>query len=181
MEIAARASLRGARVVEAPVTGSVQCALNGTLNFFAGGDDETIDSVKQFLQSLGKNVYHMGPIGAGNTAKLALNILVATMAFGLRESIAMLNAANLDAVKFLDALANSGLASPLYQRIGQRYLERDFAARFSLSNLEKDMKLARDLSQTLALPATLATLLTSHLEKIEEGVKYNDYSMWLYL
>ena len=171
----------GMNFVEAPVTGSVHDAVNGTLNFLVGGDAATVDLVRPFLETMGRNVYHMGPAGAGNTAKLAMNLLVAAMAFGMRESVAMLQASKLDPAKFFDALAGSGLRSPLYQRIGQRYLDGDFDARFSLSNLEKDIASARDRSAELGCPLPMAALMASLVKTIDPDIKAKDYSVLLAL
>lgn len=167
---------RGVSFVESPVTGSVNDALNGTLGFLVGGDVSTIKRVSPFLEMVGKNVYHMGAIGSGNTTKLALNLLVGAMVFGLRESVAMLNAAHLDLPKFLEALGNSGLKSPLYERIGQRYIQKDFTTRFSLANLEKDILLARDLAMNLNLHSLLSAPMAAALKYIPSDQKQKDYS-----
>lgn len=167
---------RGVSFVESPVTGSVNDALHGTLGFLVGGDVSTIKRVRPFLEMVGQNVYHMGAIGSGNTTKLALNLLVGAMVFGLRESVAMLNAAHLDLVKFLEALGNSGLKSPLYERIGQRYLQNDFTAKFSLANLEKDILLARDLAINFHVHPLLSTPMAAALRCTPSDQKQKDYS-----
>ena len=123
-----------------------------------------------------KIVRILGPVGTGNTAKLAMNLLVATMAWGLAESTAILETAQLDVAAFLDALAASGLASPLYQRLGERYLHGDFAPRFSLDNLEKDVSAICELSNRLGLQGRQSALLSDILAGVDPGLKSRDYS-----
>lgn len=166
----------GINLIEAPVTGSVHDALSGTLNFLVGGDVATVQEVRPFLETIGRAVYYFGPVGSGNTAKLALNLLVAAMAFGMGESIAMLRAAGLDNSLFLDALAHSPLSSPFYERLGHRYLQHDVATRFSLMNLEKDVIQARDRAAELGLRPVLASAMADALRALEPDVKQKDYS-----
>lgn len=177
--VARKAIASGAAFLEAPVTGSVHDAIHGTLNFLAGGDEATVCAARPFLETLGKRVYHMGPPGSGNTAKLAMNLLVGAMAFGLGEAIAMLDSARLEVPVFLDALAASGLKSPLYDRLGQRYLERDFAVRFSLSNLEKDLAWARKHALDRGAAPWLSARMAELLGEIGPDVKAQDYSVLL--
>jgi 3-hydroxyisobutyrate dehydrogenase-like beta-hydroxyacid dehydrogenase len=177
--IAERAIANGAAFLEAPVTGSVHDAVHGTLNFLAGGCRETVDTAIPFLQMLGKHVYHMGPVGSGNTAKLALNMLVGAMAFGLGEAVALLDGAGLDVSMFLHALSGSGLKSPLYERLGQRYLDRDFSARFSLANLEKDLTWACGRAGELGSSAWLSNRMVALLREASPATKAMDYSVLL--
>lgn len=170
---------RGLGYVEAPVTGSVHDALHGRLNFLAGGDGALVQTARPLLERIGRRVYHLGPIGTGNTAKLAMNLLVATMAWGLAESTAILETAQLDVAAFLDALSASGLASPLYQRLGERYLHSDFAPRFSLGNLEKDISAICELTSRLGLQGRQSALLSDILAGLDPGLKSRDYSVLL--
>lgn len=176
INVANRVERQGISFVEAPVTGSVHDAINGTLGFLVGGDAAAVSRVRPFLEKLGRNVYHMGSVGSGNTTKLALNLLVGAMVFGLSESVAILKAAHLDISKFLEALANSGLRSPLYERIGQRFLQEDFAARFSVANLEKDILLVRDHAENLGCQLLLSSLMATALKNISSDQKQKDYS-----
>lgn len=177
MPLVERWSGQGLAYVEAPVTGSVHDALHGRLNFLVGGAVAHVEATRPFLERLGHRAYHLGPIGSGSTAKLALNLLVGTMAWGLAEATAMLEAAQLDVEAFHDALASSGLASPLYQRLGQRYMSRDFQPRFSLANLEKDVVLINAEAHRLGLPGRQARLLGKVLAELSPETKAHDYSI----
>ncbi|NHQ83821.1 NAD(P)-dependent oxidoreductase, partial [Chromobacterium vaccinii] len=109
-------------------------------------------------------------------AKLALNLLVGVMAGGLGEAIALLRAHGLAVDSFLDALDGSGLASPLYRRLGQRYLDGDHAPRFSLANLEKDLRWECEHALASGLQPRLAPALCRLLGPLDEEAKRRDYS-----
>lgn len=177
--IAAEVIARGVQLVEAPMTGSVHDALHGRLGFMVGADDSALRKARPLLEEIGRSVFHFGPPGAGNNAKLALNLLVGAMAHGLGEALALLTAQHLSVPSFLDALAGSGLASPLYRRIGERYLLGDSVARFSLANLEKDMLLVRARAQALGVRHAVASAVIRPLACMDDSFKQQDYSSML--
>lgn len=175
--LATRVEAREVSFVEAPVTGSTHDATHGTLNFLVGGSDDAVTAARPILAEIGRDVFHLGTVGAGSAAKLAMNQLVGTMAFALGESLAMLEARELDVPMFLSALRGSGLSSPLYQRLGQRYLTQDFTPRFSLGNLGKDLGLARRLAGQLGCTATLASGISAFIEQLDPSDHQQDYSL----
>lgn len=176
-ELATRVECAGVCFVEAPVTGSTHDATHGTLNFLVGGTHEAVTAARPILSEIGRDVFHLGAVGAGSAAKLAMNQLVGTMAFALGESLAMLEARRLDVSMFLAALHGSGLTSPLYQRLGQRYLAQDFTPRFSLGNLGKDLNLARQLADQLGCTATLASGISDFIQQLDPSDQQQDYSL----
>ena len=175
-EIAYKVKEHKTLFVEAPLTGSVHDATQGTLSFLVGAEENALSLAKPFLEKLGQTVFHFGLPGSGSIAKLAMNLLIGAMTQGLSEAIAMLNAAHLNIADFLKALNNSGLSSPLYNLIGQRYLENDFAARFSLANLERDVTLARQHAHTLSINSLIASTLAKSFKAIDTQYKNLDYS-----
>lgn len=174
--LAQEAGARGARLVEAPVTGSLHDAQHGTLGFLVGAQADDLTMARPLLEALGKSVFHFGLPGAGNSAKLAMNLLLGAMAHGLSEAIAMLDAQQLSVPQFLAALDVSGLASPLYRRIGERHLRGDSSARFSLANLEKDLLLARARAQALGVSHGAASAVIDPLGRMDAAFKHRDYS-----
>lgn len=166
----------GSRLLEAPVTGSVHDAAHGTLNFLVGGEAADVAATRPFLETLGRQVFHLGPVGSGNTAKLALNLLVGVMTLGLGEALALLRAAGVPAAPFIEALDGSGLASPLYRRVGERYLAADHAPRFSLANLEKDIAFVRHHAHRLGLDPRAASLVAELVADVDPATKARDYS-----
>lgn len=179
IEFARTASECGTGLVDAPMSGSVHDAQHGTLGFLVGAETGDLIRARPVLEAMGGGILHFGMPGTGSSAKLALNLLVGTMARSLGEAIAMLEAQQLSVTQFLAALKGSGLASPLYQRIGERYLQGDTSARFSLANLEKDIQLVMAHAQTLGVSHDMADAVMKPLRDMDETDKQHDYSALL--
>lgn len=179
IEFARTARESGTGLVDAPMSGSVHDAQHGTLGFLVGAETGDLTRARPVLEAMGAGILHFGMPGSGSSAKLALNLLVGTMARSLGEAIAMLEAQQLSVTQFLAALKGSGLASPLYQRIGERYIQGDTSARFSLANLEKDMRLVMAHAQTLGVSHDMADAVMKPLRDMDEADKQHDYSALL--
>ncbi|MFC6633244.1 3-hydroxyisobutyrate dehydrogenase [Microbulbifer taiwanensis] len=78
---------RGLRAIEAPVSGGVAGAVAGTLSFMCGGEAADVDAARQLLQHMGSNVFHAGSAGAGQTAKMCNNMLLAVHMIGTAEAL----------------------------------------------------------------------------------------------
>ncbi|SHF88624.1 3-hydroxyisobutyrate dehydrogenase [Microbulbifer donghaiensis] len=81
------AQLRGLNAIEAPVSGGVAGAAAGTLSFMCGGDAANVERAREVLQHMGSNVFHAGPAGAGQTAKMCNNMLLAIHMIGTAEAL----------------------------------------------------------------------------------------------
>src|SRR5580693_7137556 len=86
---AAAAADLGAEFLEAPVTGGTWGAEKGELVFMVGGEAETLKRVEPVLGAMGKRWFHLGPVGAGQTVKLAMNLLFALEVDALAEALAL--------------------------------------------------------------------------------------------
>ncbi len=83
----AEAQKRGLRAIEAPVSGGVSGAVAGTLSFMCGGEAADVEAARAVLQHMGSNVFHAGPAGAGQTAKMCNNMLLAVHMIGTAEAM----------------------------------------------------------------------------------------------
>lgn len=176
ISIADEAARRGFRMLDAPMTGSVHAATTGTLGLMVGGSRDTLDAVRPRLQAFASSIEHFGPNGAGCSAKLALNLLLAAMVQALGEAFSLLRAEGLAADRFLAAVANSGLASPAYARAGERALSGDLAARFRLADLRKDVTLLVGHAEALGLDLPVAQTLRDRLAGIGRDYDDADYA-----
>lgn len=175
--VAARLQTMGVAFVEAPLAGSVHDVTHGAVTFLTGGDQDIVERVRGFLESIGRRSVYFGSAGSANAAKLALNLLVGLMAAGLGDAFAFCQAACVDIAAFLDVLAGSGLSSPLYERIGARYVARDFEPRFALKNLQKDMRYLEAHGRNLGLHSDLVSLLASRICGAAPALGEQDYSI----
>jgi 3-hydroxyisobutyrate dehydrogenase-like beta-hydroxyacid dehydrogenase len=111
-EIAAAAAAHGAGFLDAPVSGSVTLAEQGTLTIMAGGPPDIFERARPVLAQLSKAQLYLGPSGAGAAMKLAVNILIAATNQAIAEALTLAGQSGIDQAAAYDTLASSAVASP---------------------------------------------------------------------
>ena len=157
-KIAAECAERGAHFLDAPVTGGDWGAKKGELVFMIGGDAETLKAVEPILAVMGKRWFHLGPSGAGQTIKLAMNLILALQVDALAEALALVSGAGLKGESLVEVLQSSMARSAVLDIKSQNLLKGDYTPSFPLRLMHKDLSLALDLANQMgvALPATAA-------------------------
>ncbi len=143
---------RGADFLDAPVTGGTWGAEKGELVFMVGGKAEVLRRVEPVLAAMGKRWFLLGPHGAGQTVKLAMNAILALQVQALAEALALVSAAGVSAERLLEVLAASMARAPVLDIKGPLMLKHDFAPSFPLRLMHKDLSLALELAGQLGLP-----------------------------
>ena len=156
--VAAACAERGAHFLDAPVTGGDWGAKKGELVFMVGGDAEALQQAEPILGVLGKKWFHLGANGAGQTIKLAMNLLLALQVGALAEAIALVTGAGLKGEQLVEVMQSSMARAPVLDVKAPLLLSGDFKPSFPLRLMHKDLGLALDLGNQLgvALPATAA-------------------------
>ncbi|WP_309089555.1 NAD(P)-dependent oxidoreductase [Phenylobacterium sp.] len=130
------------RWVDAPVTGGVQGAERGELVILCGGEPPDVDAVRPLLAHLAKRVCHLGPLGAGQAAKLCNQLIVAVNVVAVAEALALARANGIDPNALPDALAGGWADSLPFQIIGRRMAAGvDEPAIVSVGTFAKDLAL----------------------------------------
>jgi 3-hydroxyisobutyrate dehydrogenase-like beta-hydroxyacid dehydrogenase len=157
-KIAAACQERGIRFLDAPVTGGDWGAREGNLVFMVGGDAETFKEVEPILGVMGKKFFHLGPNGAGQTIKLAMNAILALQVGAVAEAIGLVTKAGFKGEQLLEVLQASMARSGLLDLKTPLMLKGDYKPSFPLRLMHKDLGLALDLANQLgvALPTTAA-------------------------
>jgi 3-hydroxyisobutyrate dehydrogenase-like beta-hydroxyacid dehydrogenase len=157
-KIAAACAERGVRFLDAPVTGGDWGAKKGELVFMVGGDAGALKDVEPILGVMGKRWFHLGPNGAGQTIKLAMNMILALQVDALAEALALVNGAGLRGENLVEVMQSSMARSGVLDIKSQNLLKGEYAPSFPLRLMHKDLGLALDLANQLgvALPATAA-------------------------
>ncbi|KFZ38116.1 3-hydroxyisobutyrate dehydrogenase [Shewanella mangrovi] len=107
--IGAAAEARGLAFVDAPVSGGTAGAAAGTLTFICGGELEAVTRAKPILQAMGRNIFHAGPVGSGQVAKICNNMLLGVLMAGTCEALSLGIDNGLDPVVLSDIMkASSG-------------------------------------------------------------------------
>src|SRR6202035_2721217 len=112
-KVATACKEQGVRFLDAPVTGGDWGAKKGELLFMIGGDEKTVKDAEPILGVLGKKWFHLGPHGAGQTVKLAMNAILALEVEALAEALGLVTAAGLEGEKLVEVLQSSMGRSPL--------------------------------------------------------------------
>ena len=156
--VAATCRQRGVAFLDAPVTGGDWGAREGNLVFMIGGDDETLREAEPILGVMGKKWFHLGPSGAGQTMKLAMNAILALEVAAMAEALALVTRAGLRGEQLVEVMQASMARSGVLDVKSPLMLKGDYKPSFPLRLMHKDLGLALDLANQLgvSLPATAA-------------------------
>jgi 3-hydroxyisobutyrate dehydrogenase len=155
--IAAGLAARGVAMADAPVSGGVARARDGTLAIMTGGEAATLQRVAPVLQAMGTTITHCGDIGAGQAMK-ALNNLVSAAGFLISVEALLIGArAGLDPATMVDVLnASTGMNNSTQRKLKQFVLSRRFDSGFGLDLMVKDLSIALQLGRETSTPAPFA-------------------------
>jgi 3-hydroxyisobutyrate dehydrogenase-like beta-hydroxyacid dehydrogenase len=157
-KIAAACAERKVRFLDAPVTGGDWGAKKGELVFMVGGDAAVLKEVEPILGVLGKRWFHLGPNGAGQTIKLAMNMILALQVDALAEALALVTRAGLKGEDLVEVMQSSMARSGVLDVKAPNLLKGEYKPSFPLRLMHKDLGLALELANQIgvALPATAA-------------------------
>ena len=162
--------------IDAPVSGGVAGAEQGTLVIMAGGDSDALAQVAPALSPLCQRITHMGPSGSGQATKVCNQILVSCNVMVMAEVLALAENAGVDATKIPAALAGGFADSIPLQLTGSRMVNSDFdEIKWHVKTLLKDLNLAADLAQASASETPMAQLARSLMRQhSEQGLAEQD-------
>jgi 3-hydroxyisobutyrate dehydrogenase-like beta-hydroxyacid dehydrogenase len=157
-KIASACEQRGVGFLDAPVTGGDWGAREGNLVFMIGGDATTLKEAEPILGIMGKKWFHLGPNGAGQTVKLAMNAILALQVGAMAEALALVTRAGLKGEQLVEVMQASMARSGVLDVKSPLMLKGDYKPSFPLRLMHKDLGLALDLANQLgvALPETAA-------------------------
>ncbi len=155
-KIAARLTEKGCYMLDAPVSGGEQGAIDGTLSIMVGGDEQALEICRPVFQALGKSITHVGTNGMGQTVKLMNQILVAGNLNAVVEALMFGQRQGVDLGKAIDAVKGGAAGSWQLSNLGPRMLKRDFRPGFKVGLMRKDLNLVMGAAESarVPLPAT---------------------------
>lgn len=151
----ARVAERGARYLDAPVSGGTLGAEQGRLSIMAGGEADTLGAVSEVFAALGK-VTHIGPVGTGQLAKLANQAIVGITIGAVSEALLLAARGGADPAAVREALMGGFAGSRILELHGQRMIDRDFAPGAPARIQLKDMRMILDEARAEGLTLPLA-------------------------
>lgn len=157
---------KGIAMLDAPVSGGAQGAIDATLAIMAGGDAAVLEKVRPLLDCLGKRIVHVGPNGAGQVAKACNQMIMVAAIQAAAEAMHLARAAGVDCGKVRDALAGGSAASRVLDVMGQRMVERDFAAGIEARLHHKDFGLVLEAARKSGTPVPLTAAVAQQLNSL---------------
>src|SRR6185312_12933554 len=147
---------KGIQMLEAPVSGGVPRATDGTIVIMVGGDASAFDAQLPLLKSFSGEVVHVGEIGMGSVAKLVNNMLAFCNAAAAAEALMIGTMAGIDLNRLQQVISNASGNSAAFRNIADKAFKREFAATFALDLAHKDLRLAMELADELGVPGMIA-------------------------
>lgn len=171
MRISETASPLGFHVLDAPVTGGDRGAKAGTLSILVGGEREDCEACMDIFEAMGSNITYYGPSGAGQHAKLANQIMQASIMSGVCEALAYVREQGLDPEVFMKGAAAGAGQNALLESYGERICKDDLEPGFFVDFFIKDMKLAYDSAKLGGLELdVLGRVIENYQQLSDEGL-----------
>ena len=177
-KVAEAAEARGAMFLDAPISGGVERAANGTLTIMIGGDQHALERARPVFEAFGANIRHVGATGSGGVIKLVNQLLCGVHSLVAAEALVIGAKAGADPQMLLDILSTSWGTSFMLSRNGSVMVERDFAnARAPLRLYVKDLNLIHELAREIGTPSPLGDrTLEAFQEALNNGMGELDVS-----
>lgn len=151
-ELAAKVSGKGAHMLDAPVSGSVETLESGKLSVMVGGDEAIFEQVKPILLDIGPKATYVGQNGLAVTMKIATNLSLAVQMLAFSEGVLLAEKSGIKRETAVEVLTNSVIASPMVKYRGPFVLGMPEEAWFNVNMMQKDLNLAQELGQQLDVP-----------------------------
>jgi 3-hydroxyisobutyrate dehydrogenase-like beta-hydroxyacid dehydrogenase len=142
VKLAAQVRALGARMLDAPVSGSVPLAEAGTLTIMVGGDEDAVRRVEPLLDELGHSVTRIGDNGHGLLLKLAINVSLAAQTLAFSEGLVLAERGGIDPALAAQVMSDSAIGSPAVKSRVPMLLDLPEDAWFDVGMLHKDIRLA---------------------------------------
>jgi 3-hydroxyisobutyrate dehydrogenase-like beta-hydroxyacid dehydrogenase len=177
-DLAARVAARGARMLDAPVSGSVATLEQGRLSIMAAGDRDAFERVKPVLHVIGPRVTFVGPNGLAVAMKIATNLSLAVQMLAFSEGVLLAEKSGVPRATAVEVLLNSVIASPMLVYRGPFVLGMPDEAWFDCRMMQKDLRLALELGRSVGVPLPTTALTNEWLSAARAmGLGHRDFAV----
>jgi len=156
----------GGKYVDAPVSGGVIGAENGSLSIMAGGSAETFNDALPLLEILGGKITHVGDSGSGQIAKAANQVIVGLTIGAVAEGLALAAAAGADPARVRQALDGGFATSRILQVHGERMVRQEYPLGARCTTQRKDLQQALELAESLGLELPTTELCRDQYDRL---------------
>lgn len=169
VEVARRLAEAGCEFLDAPVSGGVEGARQGTLAIMVGGDAHALERARPVLEAIGKRITHMGPVGSGQSTKAVNQIMAAGINQAVSEALAFAAAQGLPLDKVIEVVASGAAGNWFLERRGPTMVRGEFPPGFRLALHHKDLAICKAIAERhgVSLPVVEMTLI--HYRRLMEA------------
>ena len=172
-----RLRAKGARFLDAPVSGGVEGARDGTLAIMVGGDADAFERARPVLEAMGRTVTHFGENGAGQAAKATNQIMCAGVIQAVAEAMAFAKSQDLPLDKLIDTLGKGAGSSWYFVHRAPNIVRDQYPPGFRVRLHEKDLKICRTMAARHGVQLPLIEMTLVHYRRlIEQGHGDEDIS-----
>ncbi|MGQ0551553.1 MAG: NAD(P)-dependent oxidoreductase [Armatimonadota bacterium] len=176
--LAAQVAERGARMLDAPVSGSVSTLEQGRLSIMVGGDRDAFDRALPVLRDIGPKVTYVGSNGLAVSMKIATNLSLAVQMLAFSEGVLLAEKSGIPRATAVEVLLNSVIASPMVTYRGPFVLKMPGEAWFDVNMMQKDMQLALEMGKTLNVPLPTTAVANEMLTAARAtGLERQDFAV----
>ena len=176
-EIEKACAAKGVKMIDAPVSGGEPKAIDGTMSIMVGGDKAIYDKVYDLLMTMGGSAVYCGKIGAGNTTKLANQVIVAVNIAAVSEAFMLATKAGVDPKLVFDAIKGGLAGSTVMNAKVPMILDRNFEPGFKIDLHIKDLNNALETGHGVGAPLPLTAEVMEMLQTLHaDGLGQKDHS-----
>lgn len=165
-EVAERVAAHGAQFLDAPVSGGVDGARNGTLTVMVGGEEAAFEAARPVVEAYSKRYELMGPAGAGQITKMTNQICVVGLCQALAEGLDFAETAGLDVSKVIHVMLQGSSASWQMANRAERMLAGEYDYGFSTTLMRKDIGLVMDEAAAMDVPLPVTGMVGQFLAEV---------------
>lgn len=162
---------KGARALDAPVSGGDKGAIAGTLSIMVGGEAADFERAKPIFEAVGKTIVHVGAAGAGQTVKACNQVVVAINYAAVSEALVLGSKAGVDPAKIIEVLNGGLAASRVMEMRGPSMVEHNFAPGFRVNLHRKDLGIALSTGKEYDVPLPVTGLIGQFFDALAANGK----------
>ena len=176
-KIASEFKKNGITMLDIPVMGGPNVAINGKLVVMASGDENAFNKFKNVFETIGNQVFFLGKNGVAHSVKLAMNLQIAMLALALSEGITLARATSVEPKVFLKILNSTYFKTGMSENKAFKMIKDEFKPTFTLNNLKKDLNTINETAKSFGIKLPMSSRAEEIYKKaIENGFGDLDYT-----
>jgi 3-hydroxyisobutyrate dehydrogenase len=164
-------------MLDTPVMGGPNVAINGKLVVMASGDENSFKKFKKVFETIGDKVFFLGENGVAHSVKLAMNLQIAMLALAISEGITLARASSVEPEVFLKILNSTYFKTGMSENKAYKMIKDEYRPTFTLNNLKKDLNTINETAKSFGIQLPMSTEAEEIYKKaIENGFGDLDYT-----